>query len=164
VTDALATVRGVGPDDWVALRGIRLEALADTPEAYGSTLADVSTWPDERWRLMAGRRANFLAELDGRVVGMVAGGMNSEWPGTRWMYAMYVTPDARGTGVADDLVNKVSQWARGEGVGQLYLSVTVTVARARAFYERVGFRLTGTTTSMSRDPGVTLVTMVRNVD
>ncbi|HUV57912.1 MAG TPA: GNAT family N-acetyltransferase [Acidimicrobiales bacterium] len=164
MTDALATVRRVRPGDWSALRGIRLEALADTPEAYGSTLADVSTWPDERWRLMAGGRANFLAEVDGRVVGMVAGGTNNEWPGTRWMYAMYVTPETRGTGVADDLVEMVSQWARDEGVGQLYLSVTATVARARAFYERMGFRLTGTTTSMSRDPGVTLVTMVRDLD
>ncbi len=164
MTDALATVRRVGPDDWVALRGIRLEALADTPEAYGSTLADVGTWADERWRVMASRGANFLAELDGRVVGMVAGGVNSERPGTRWMYAMYVTPEARGTGVADDLVETVSQWARDEGVTQLYLSVTSTVVRARAFYERMGFRLTGTTTSMSRDPSVTLVTMVRALD
>lgn len=164
MTEAVATVRRVGPDDWTALRAIRLESLADTPEAYGSTLADVVASPDEHWHLMVARGASFLAELDGRVVGMVAGGTHNEQPGTRWMYGMYVSPDARGTGVADHLVNTVSRWARDEGVVQLYLSVTSTLARARAFYERMGFRPTGATTSMLRDPSITLVTMVRDLD
>lgn len=42
-------VRRLLPDEWRAYRAIRLRALADAPEAYGSTLARGEGLPDETW-------------------------------------------------------------------------------------------------------------------
>jgi GNAT superfamily N-acetyltransferase len=159
-----ANVRRASSEDWRGLRSIRLESLSDTPEAYGSTYAESFTWTDERWRAAAARWTYFLAERDDRVVGMVSGGANDHHPGTRWLYAMYVTSPERATGTAARLVEAVGEWAREEGVPQLYLHVTSSVARARAFYEKMGFVPTGDTITMDRDPSITLLTMVRELD
>lgn len=159
-----ANVRRASSEDWRGLRSIRLESLHDTPEAYGSTHAESVTWTDERWRAAATRWTYFLAERDDRVVGMVSGGANDHHPGTRWLYAMYVTPPERATGTAARLVEAVGEWAQAEGVGQVYLHVTSSVARARAFYEKMGFVPTGDTITMDRDPSITLLTMVLELD
>jgi GNAT superfamily N-acetyltransferase len=158
------TVRRATSDDWESLRAIRLESLQDTPEAYGSTYEDSVAWSDERWRAAASHWVYFLAERDGRALGMISGGSNDQHPGTSWMYAMYVTPAARGTATATRLVDVVGRWARDQGASKLYLHVTSSVARARAFYEKVGFRPTGDVITMNRDPSITLFTMVQDLD
>jgi len=157
-------VRHAGVADAAALRAIRLEALADTPEAFGSTYAETVTWSDERWEQVAGEWNVYLAELDGEVVGMASGGRHDEHPGSCWLFGMYLTARARGSGLAAQLVDAVAQWARAEGAADLYLSVTDQVPRARAFYEKVGFRPTGEVASLHRDAAVALVTMVRRLD
>ena len=164
MSESPITVRRARGDDWMALRTIRLESLADTPEAFGSTFTESSTWPDDRWREMAEKWVYFFAERDGRPVGMVSGGFNDGRPGTRWMYGMFVTPSERGGSAAAMLVEAVSGWARDEGVHDIFLHVATSVARARAFYSKMGFELTGDTITMDRDPTITLVTMVRSLD
>ncbi len=164
MTDSPADVRRASSEDWRGLRTIRLESLSDTPEAYGSTYGESAAWPDERWRAAAAQWTYFLAERDDRVVGMVSGGTNDHRPGTRWLYGLYVTPSERGTKTAARLVEAVGEWARTLGAAQLYLHVTSSVARARAFYEKMGFVPTGDTLTMDRDPSITLLTMVLELD
>jgi GNAT superfamily N-acetyltransferase len=160
MSDVTLTIRRSDRGDWRALKTIRLEALADTPDAYGSTWKENSTWSDAQWKNAAANRLYYLAYRDDVVVGMVSGGLNDMHPGTRWLYGMYVTPSERGSGTADRLVATVCAWARSEGVNEVYLHVTSSVARARAFYTRVGFRANGETFPMERDHGLTLETMV----
>jgi GNAT superfamily N-acetyltransferase len=162
--ESTLSVRRCGPDDWPGLRAIRLEALADTPDAYGSTYEENARWSDAQWKNAATNRLYYLAERDGRVVGMVSGGFNDGYPGTRWLYGMYVTPSERGTGTAALLVGAIADWAKSEGVDEMYLHVTTSVARARAFYEKVGFRATGEHFTMERDSTLTLITMVQSID
>ncbi len=157
------SVRRGGAEDAVALRAIRLEALADTPEAFGSTFEETSAWGDDRWREVAASWTYFLALEDGAAVGMATGGYHDQHPGS-WLFGMYVTPRLRGTGVADALVASVVAWARSEGAGELFLHVTELVPRARVFYERVGFVATGDTATLRRDASVAMITMVRRLD
>ena len=163
MSDTGLVIRRCSSFDWEELKSIRLESLRDTPEAYGSTYEDAAMWPDDRWRSAASQWTYWLAERHGHVVGMVSGGTNDHHRGTRWMYGMYVTPAERGSDVATRLVEEVSLWARSEGAASLFLHVTSTVARARAFYEKVGFVLTGDVIDMDRDPSLQLVTMVREL-
>ena len=162
-SESTLSIRLCGVDDWADLRAIRLEALADTPEAYGSTYAENVRWSDAQWKNAATNRLYYLAERDGHVVGMVSGGFNDGYPGTRWLYGMYVTPSDRGTGTAALLVRAINDWAKAEGVDEVYLHVTTSVARARAFYEKVGFRATGEKFTMERDGSLTLITMVQTI-
>jgi GNAT superfamily N-acetyltransferase len=158
------SVRHAEAGDARKLRAIRLEALADTPVAYGSTYEDSVKWSRLKWRFAAAKWNYFFGERDGEVVGMASGGFNDSHPGTHWLYGMYVTPSARGSDVAAQLVEAVSEWARAQGAKSLYLHVTESVARARAFYEKMGFRLNGESIRMDRDRSITLVTMVRCLD
>jgi ribosomal protein S18 acetylase RimI-like enzyme len=164
MSDATLTIRRSDRDDWRALKAIRLEALADTPDAYGSTWKENSTWSDAQWKNAAKNRLYYLAFRDDVVVGMVSGGLNDMHPGTRWLYGMYVSPSDRGSGTADRLVATVCAWARREGFDEVYLHVTTSVARARAFYTKLGFRATGETFPMDRDRALTLETMVLALD
>lgn len=150
--------------DAEALRAIRLEALRDTPEAYGSTYAEAITFGDERWREMAESRPFFLGECADVVVGMASGGPHHDRPETHWLFGMYVAPRMRGTGLAVALVDEVGDWARADGAGELYLHVNPSLVRAVAFYEKVGFAPTGGCHTMGRDPAIQLLTMVRPLD
>jgi GNAT superfamily N-acetyltransferase len=147
----------------MALRSIRLEALLDSPQAYGSTYQECLAWTNRRWRNVCRDWNYYLAERSERVVGVVSGGVNDRHPGTLWLYGMYVTPRARGTGIAEQLVEVVVEWARDQGVSALHLQVAAPMIHARAFYERAGFRATGDVVIMERDPSIELATMVLTI-
>jgi GNAT superfamily N-acetyltransferase len=135
----MISVSVMGPEDWRLWRGLRLEALAEAPYAFGSTLAD---WLGERdtearWRA---RLASFslVAYLDGKAAG-IASGIEADQDGARELISMWVAPFARGRGVADALVREVIRWAREERAAKLVLAVVEDNARARQFYRRLGF-------------------------
>ncbi|HEY5267477.1 MAG TPA: GNAT family N-acetyltransferase [Acidimicrobiales bacterium] len=163
MSESTLTIRRTKSDDWSALRAIRIEALLDTPEAFGSTYAETMLYSDDEWRSFASKRCYFLAERDGVVVGMISGGFNDAQPGTHWLYGMFVTPLDRGTGTAQALVRSVSEWARGDGAEELFLQVGSSVARARAFYEKLGFVPTGDQFALRRDATLVLLTMKRSL-
>ena len=162
--ESTLSIRQCAKGDWEDLRAIRLEALADTPDAYGSTYEESALWSDAQWKNAASTRLYYLAERDGRVVGMVSGGYNDAYPGTRWLYGMYVTPSERGTGTSAQLVRTIGEWARSNGAAEVYLHVTTSLPRARAFYEKVGFKPDGESRLMDRDHTLTLITMVQHLD
>jgi GNAT superfamily N-acetyltransferase len=158
-----AVVRRASEDDFALLREIRLAALADEPDAYGSTYEEAARRSEDQWR-DATNWNQFLAVAEGRAVGMASGGHFAPFPGARWLYGMYVEPDHRGTGVARELVHVVAQWARGEAVRTLGLHVTESIPRARAFYAKVGFQDTGLREPMQRNRALTLITMTTDLD
>ena len=157
-------VRPTTADDADAYRALRLEALADSPDAYGTTLAEALAYDLARWVTMAERGATVLAWRGGRPVGMATGGTNDAYPGTRWLYGMYVAPDERGRGVGEALVGAIAERARALGAPALYLQVTGVMGRARAFYARLGFEPTGERTAMRRDPSLALATLARPLE
>ena len=156
------TVRRVRAEEWERLRAIRLRALADAPMAFGSTLADEQTRPDEFWhgRAAGGAtdndRATVIAERDGAWVGIgtcvLAEGGAGERPA--WIFGMWVAPTVRRQGTARALLRVLAGWARERGADVLNLHVTATNAPAIALYERLGFRATGATEPLAHTPSV----------
>jgi GNAT superfamily N-acetyltransferase len=139
-------VRIVRPDEWRALRDIRLRALADAPDAFGSTLAAEQADPDEAWRHRANRpdgMAVVAVDEVGRFVGMASGGPAPERTDVAALYGMWVDPLARGQGAGAALVRAVAAWARQVGYETIGLGVTLGNAPAIALYERLGFADTG---------------------
>ena len=133
-------------DDWQIWRDLRLAALAESPQAFGSRLADWQGDGDreERWRGRLGIPGsyNLIALIDGRPAGM-ASGIPAGEPGVAELISMWVSPAARGRGVGDRLLAAVEQWARQAGAGALKLCVYEGNAAARALYRRAGFAGTG---------------------
>ncbi|WP_370942837.1 GNAT family N-acetyltransferase [Amycolatopsis sp. cg5] len=135
----MIVLRELTSDDWAEWRELRLEALREAPEAFGSKLADWLDAPEPRWR---GRLVdvpfNVLAEYEGKPAGMASGSALDE-SGTVQLLSMWVAPFARGQGVADALLEAVVEWARGVGAARVGLLVYEANARAAALYRRQGF-------------------------
>jgi len=138
-------VRVLGPDDWSRWREIRLRALLESPEAFGSTYEREVAFAEQDWRgrLESEESVGALAEdAGGRAVGMGAG--FPDRPGYLHVVAMWVAPDARGRGVAHDVLRCIEGWAAKRGLG-LHLDVNTRNTVARRSYERYGFVATGRT-------------------
>ena len=138
----------------------RLNALQDTPSAFGSTYAKESQLSEEDWLRRAttwnsGRSACFLAMDEDISCGIVA----CKWdepdengPGKAHLLSMWVAPGYRRTGLGGRLVSAVEQWACAAGVRDLHLMVTSRNFAAMRFYEKRGFAFTGKTAPYPNDP------------
>ncbi len=125
------------------LRAVRLQALSDSPRAFGSTYERELARTTEDWRRWLAPGATFLLEADGEARGMVAGVRDAQDSSVVHLMAMWIHPDHRGTGAADALVSSVKDWAAEVGATQVRLNVVEGNGRARQCYERAGFRATG---------------------
>jgi len=125
------------------LRAIRLRALRDSPEAFGSTLEDALARSTEDWSQQILSLPTFVAVDDGLDVGMVRGAPDETRVDTAWLLSMWVAPEARRMGVGGRLVGAVIDWARSIGARRLLLDVGDGQAPAIALYERKGFSPNG---------------------
>ncbi|WP_369360561.1 GNAT family N-acetyltransferase [Streptomyces sp. cg2] len=135
------SVRRLASDDWPLYRTLRLAALADAPEAFGSTLEQEQAFTEEAWRERLARRNQFVAEDGDRARGLI--GIVPDAPGTAQLVSMWVHPAARGRGAADLLVRAVLQWASDHGIPQVELWVTEGNGHAERLYARHDFQRDG---------------------
>jgi ribosomal protein S18 acetylase RimI-like enzyme len=140
------TVRRLGAQEADLLRDVRLRALRDAPMAFGSTLARETGYAPEKWERWAAEAASgesqavFIAQP---AAGMASGVIDDEDPALAHLYAMWVAPQARGTGAGRALVEAVVAWATERGAERLTTSVTDGNAVAAGLYTAAGFADTG---------------------
>ena len=125
------------------LRAIRLRALLDAPDAFGSTFEETSGRPAENWSKQLQDLPTFVAVRDGHDVGMVRCARDDAALETAWLISMWVAPEVRRSGVGGVLVDAVIDWARSSGVNRLLLDVADHNAPAIALYMRKGFEPNG---------------------
>jgi GNAT superfamily N-acetyltransferase len=133
-------VTRANPDDWVAYRSIRLEALADAPHAFESTHAGALLIDEQGWRERLAGSAVFLASLDGARVGLAAGIVED---GSAELVSMWVRAGSRGAGVGSHLVSAVTGWAAAAGFDVIGLWISAGNDPAERLYARHGFSRTG---------------------
>ena len=131
--------------DGARLRAIRLRALADAPEAFGSTLAESEGRSVAEWEAQIEVLPTFVWREGDADLGMVRGAPHDSDADAGDLISMWVAPEARGRGVADALVGEVVAWARDRGLRRLVLDVGEHNVPARRCYERQGFVATGGT-------------------
>lgn len=127
------------------MKDVRLRALQEDPDAFGSTydresLEDESSW--HRW--ITGwpdteDQALFAAVQDGAWFGMALGVRWRERPEEANVYAMWVDPARRRSGAGRSLLDAVVGWARDSGAAGAVLRVAEANEPARTLYERAGF-------------------------
>jgi GNAT superfamily N-acetyltransferase len=159
----MVLVREVTAGDWEALRDIRLEALRDAPEAFGSTFAREVVFEEADWQRRIARGGNFLGYLPEASAIEPAGliGGYQEDPQLVELVSMYVRPRARGRGVGEALIATVIDWAAARNAASVHLWVTETNKPARLLYERCGFALTGERQPLPSNPALDEVAMSR---
>src|SRR5437867_2489524 len=103
-------IRRIRPDEGSRLRALRLHALADAPTAFGSTLALEEAFPEDVWHQRAvdgaagDDRVTFIAELDGRWVGLLTGLATGSTGAEPMLVGMFVDGAARRHGIGCALV------------------------------------------------------------
>ncbi|GGM13593.1 MULTISPECIES: GNAT family N-acetyltransferase [Micromonospora] len=178
-----ATVRRVRPEDAARMRALRLEMLADSPLAFLETLAEAAarshTEYAERVEYCStgSEWAQFVADptppraprpagaptgnrtgnrlVGNRLVGHAGGTALPDEPEVTVIYAVYVTPAWRGSGLLAQLVDRVADWSRACGRPDLMLEVVVGNDRALRAYQRLGFTDTGVRVPHPKIPALT---------
>ena len=152
------TVRRIQPDEGLLVREIRLAALADAPHAFTTKLEEMVDQPVAFWveraesNASGDDKAGFIAERDGAWVGTVAGVHPVPGDPEVELVAMWVAPDARGTGAGAALVDAVVAWASRIGAPSVGLWVVRDNDPAIALYERCGFTHTPDFVARPGDP------------
>ena len=161
-------IRTTSEADWAEVRALRLEMLADTPIAYAETLEQAEGHGEDVWRLRGARGAtqgqtSVVAIDRGRWVGHMGGYIPDAASGPL-LVAVYVAPSHRGdrAGVSRRLLDAVEAWALEFG-DTLRLEVHEQNPRAIAFYEKVGFTLTGRTREYELAPGGLELEMIKRL-
>jgi len=144
--------------DWRRLRDVRLRALAESPDAFGSTLARERGFTEAAWRARAGAPwPTVLAVADGRDVAL--GGLYVPDGGVPQVWGMWTEPAHRGRGTGAAVLDRLLAWCDRRG-GPVLLDVARGNVGARALYVSRGFVATGTTQPL-REGSVVLVEEMR---
>src|SRR3954470_5331273 len=98
-------VRRAVAGDEAVLRDVRIEALRDAPEAFGSTLERELARTPEDWRRWMSPGAVFILHDAGCARGLVAGARREDDTSVIQLMAMWVHPSLRGSGAAGALVS-----------------------------------------------------------
>lgn len=139
------TLRQLNRDDAAAYHAIRLEYLTLHPEAFGSSASEQAALSTE----VSVDRLVTNPTVGGFVNGDLAGvatlipqpRLKERHKGT--LAGMYIRASARGSGLADAVVQWILERARTDGLEQVTLTVVASNDRARRLYERWGFIVYG---------------------
>ena len=129
-------------------RKLRLKALKDHPEAYGSSFEEESEQPLEfiENRLSNKENLTFGAYISNQLVGIItlmcSNRIKTKHNGH--IVAMYVDISYRNQGIAKKLIEKVIDEAKRLNIVNLFLTVTNTNLVAITLYESCGFIKYGT--------------------
>jgi ribosomal protein S18 acetylase RimI-like enzyme len=147
----LFTVRRAVFGDEPSLRAVRLETIAEAPNAFCTTRERELARTAEDWRRWISPGFTLILEQSGVARGLVSGRIDAGDPTIAYLAAMWVHPDLRASGAADALVVEHLACARDNGANLVRLEVFATNERARRLYERHGFRATGHETAREGD-------------
>jgi GNAT superfamily N-acetyltransferase len=138
-------LRTLAPEEWGLYRDLRLAALRDSPDAFGSTLEREEAFAPEIWRTRLEDAARLALDLPlmafdgGRPVGLLWAKVDADDHGVVNLFQMWVDPGCRGRGVGLALLGRALSWAADKGASAVHLAVTAGDSPARRLYEREGF-------------------------
>lgn len=127
------------PDDWRALRELRLQALADSPESFFGDMSAERDYGEKHWRQELDLNVWLMARSNTRQVGLVKLNCNARSHDDLHLEALWVAPDMRRRGVGEALVSALESAAATKGAHELRLWVFTENHSARDFYLRLGY-------------------------
>lgn len=143
------TVRRLTPDDAAAYQQLRLEALRESPSAFGASYEEECDLAAEAIAARLAPKADrgpFAAFHGAQPVGLVALGRENHLKLSHkaMIWGLYVTPAARGQGVGRALLQAALALASSvPQIRQVNLCVNASNAAAIRLYESLGFQTFG---------------------
>lgn len=142
-------IRKLSIVDWKTYKAVRLNSLKDSPDSFGSTYEREISFSESDWqsRLIPKPGINIsiplIAEVDGKPVGLASGVVWESDLNVAHVYQMWVSPEARGTGIARALLDRITEWAGRRHCEALALDVTTINTAAVNLYKSAGFAPSG---------------------
>lgn len=135
------------PEQWMRYREIRLEALSQEPQAFGTTYENMLQEPPEFWRdrLMEAARAEkswlLFAQAGDRLIGII-GAVYDETIATADVISVFVQKAERGKGVGKALMAEIlSEIGKIKGIRKAALGVNQEQQAAVRLYRSFGFEV-----------------------
>jgi len=144
-----SSVRRLTRHEWRNYKELRLRALADSPAAFATTLAEAQTRGDVDWSRQVTSGAEspseiaLVAEADSQLVGLAWSRIDSSAAHRAYLYQMWVDPNFRGLGTGRNLLAAVIRWATSVSARLIILSVTCGNTPATRLYSSAGFEPVG---------------------
>lgn len=136
----------LGPDDAARFVAMRQTALAQEAASFRTSAADDAKVPLAAWAQRLKQEHVYAVQHDGEwlAIGGLSRDARAKLDHKGLIWGMYVSPGARGTGAADQLLEALVASGVALGLRQLQLTLMADNVRARRLYERHGFELYGT--------------------
>lgn len=142
-------VRPFEASEWPLYKTLRLRALVESPDAFGSTFAVEALRTDEQWaeRLTiastSGQDLPLIALSNGEPAGLTWAKVEAANPTNVNLFQMWVAPEHRGQGIGRMLLDAAIHWARQRSSAWLSLGVTCADTPALHLYRNAGFVIVG---------------------
>jgi GNAT superfamily N-acetyltransferase len=146
-------------------RDIRLQALRDAPDVFGTIASEAEAQPLSYWEDLTravtapGLQVMFLACEGDTVLGCTYGLLDRDRREVGRVGGMWVTSAARRQGVGRALLQAVMAWARGRHLQRLELWAPAHSPAAVALYQQAGFRETGQRKPLPTIPALQIIEM-----
>ena len=145
----MPNIRIFAPQEWETYKDLRLRALADSPDAFGRTLAEEQERSDAEWanRLASGANSDrdlpLVVEVNEQPAGLAWGRIEESSPDVAYLFQMWVAPAHRRLGAGQMLLETIIAWAKAKNARYLDLGVTLGNNPAMRLYRRTGFEPAG---------------------
>jgi len=137
-------VRLAVPADAEAIANILAEAFGEYRENYTPEAFEVVTPASSEIAKRFGEGPQWVAEINGEIVGTVS--VTTE-PEGLYIRSMAVSPSAQGNGVGHKLMDAVNGFADESDHERIFLYTTYFVPGAKQFYESHGYKWVRDTTA-----------------
>lgn len=158
-------VRHLRADEADLHRQLRLEALRESPRAFGDTLETLERKGADYWDALTQRVCSvdvMVVALDGeRPIGMIYGLQDQQIRRGARLGGVWVDTQYRRRGAGRLLVHSVIDWAQTQGFAMARLWVGHEEEAAIALYERCGFVFTGLERPLEERPSIVIREMRR---
>lgn len=135
-------IRQLNADDVADFRTIRLSALKNSPEMFGSSYAVEATKPLNVFAEVISKYTIFAAYSQQKIIGVLILDLENDSKNKpqAQLYGFFVEPAFRGQGIATQLLQATIQHAQPY-VEQVTLSVMATNLPAIHLYQKLGFKI-----------------------
>lgn len=134
------------PEEWQLYKELRLRALKEEPQAFGSTYEENLNHPDAYWkqRLEDSFKKDtqwlLFARLNNQLIGMIGAYLEKEDQAE--VIAMYVMPETRGKGISKLLMKELIKKIKiNNDIKKIIITVNPEQKAALHLYHNVGFQL-----------------------
>ena len=145
------SIRFIRDSEVEAFKSLRLEALREHPESFGTDYEEDAAQPESVWKERVGKAAGdpsgsiVLADAGNELAGMVGvwrgSGIKTRHEANIW--GVYVRPKYRGHKLTEQMINEALGWCRGGNVRIVRLTVVTCNTAAIHAYQKCGFLVCG---------------------